>query len=112
MFIDYLEVEDNFRMSKKNSDQDSDDKMENKLDLVEQHKQKETFSVHLEPSLFKQRNDQPNDIKKTALLICFLNIAISLLQILLVVILKRISECPYMMSMGMNVRMLYLKNQL
>ena len=40
MFIDSLEVEDNLRMSKKNSDQDSGDKMEKKLDLVEQHKQK------------------------------------------------------------------------
>ena len=37
MFIDCLEVEDNLRMSKKISDQDSGDKMENKLDLVEKH---------------------------------------------------------------------------
>ena len=64
MFIDCLEVEDNLRMSNKISDQDSGDKMENKLDLVEQHKQKETFSVHLKPSLTKQENDQPNDVKE------------------------------------------------
>ena len=40
MFIDCLEVEYNLRMSKKFSDQDNGDKMEKKLDLVEQHKQK------------------------------------------------------------------------
>ena len=34
IFIDCLEVEDNLRMSKKNSDQDSGDKMEKKLDFV------------------------------------------------------------------------------
>ena len=34
--------------------------MEKKLDLDKQHKQKETFSVHLKPSLSKHRNDQPN----------------------------------------------------
>ena len=38
--------------------------MKNKLDLVEQHKQKETFSVHLKPSLSKQKNDQPSDVKE------------------------------------------------
>ena len=38
MFMDCLEVEDNIRMSKKFSDQDSDDKIEKKLNLVEQHK--------------------------------------------------------------------------
>ena len=43
MFIDCLEVEDNLRMSKKISDQDSGDKMEKKLELVEAHKQKRTF---------------------------------------------------------------------
>ena len=64
MFIDCLEVEDNLRMPKTFSDQDSGDKMENKLDLFEKHKQKETFSVHLKPSLSKQRNDRPNDVKE------------------------------------------------
>ena len=64
MFIDCLEVEDNLRMSKKISDQDSGDKMEKKLDLVEKHKQWETFSVHLKPSLSKQRIDQPSDVKE------------------------------------------------
>ena len=64
IFIDCLEVEDNLRMSKKNSSQDSGDKMEKKLDLVEQPKQKETFYVHLKPSLSKQRNDRPNDVKE------------------------------------------------
>ena len=64
MFIDCLEVEDNIRMSKRISDQDNGDKMEKKLDLVEQHKQQETVSVHLKPSLSKQRNDHPNDVKE------------------------------------------------
>ena len=64
MFIDCLEVEDNLTMSKNVSDQDNGDNMENKLDLVEQHKQKETFSVHLKPSLSKQKNDQPSDVKE------------------------------------------------
>ena len=64
MFIDCLEVEDNLRMSNFFSDQDSGNKMENKLDLVEQHKHKETFSVHLKPSLSKQGNYQPNDVKE------------------------------------------------
>ena len=64
MFIDCLEVEDNIRMSKNVLDQDNGDKLEKKLDLVEQHKQKEKFSVHLKPSLSKQRNDEPNDIKE------------------------------------------------
>ena len=40
MFIDCLEVEDNLRMSKKILDQGRGDKMEKKLDLVEQHIQK------------------------------------------------------------------------
>ena len=53
MFIDCLEVEDNIRMSKKISDQDSGDKMEKKLELVKPHKQSETFSLHLKPSLSK-----------------------------------------------------------
>ena len=35
MFIDCLEVEKNLRMSKTISDQDSGDKMEKKLDLVQ-----------------------------------------------------------------------------
>ena len=38
--------------------------MENKLDLVEQHKHKETFSMHLKPSRSKKRNDHPNDVKE------------------------------------------------
>ena len=110
MFIDCLEVKENLRMSKKISDQDNGDKMEKKLDLIEKHKQKETLSMHLKPSLSKQRNDQPVILRKIVLLICFLKIAISLFQILLVVILKRISVCPYMMNMRMNTWMLYLKN--
>ena len=57
MFIDCLEVQDNLRLSENISDQDSGDKMENKLDLDEKHKQKETFSEHLKPSHSKQRND-------------------------------------------------------
>ena len=58
MFIDCLEVEDNIRMSKRISDQGSGE-MEKKLDLVETHKQKETFYGRLKPSLSKQKNDQP-----------------------------------------------------
>ena len=61
--MDYLEVEDNLKMSKKFLDQHSDEKIENKLNLVEQHRQKETFSGHLKPSLSKQGNDKPNDVK-------------------------------------------------
>ena len=38
--------------------------MEKKLDLVEQHKQKETFSMHLKPSLSIQKNDQASDVKE------------------------------------------------
>ena len=38
--------------------------MEKKLELVEPHKQKETFSVHLKRSLSKHINDQPNDLKE------------------------------------------------
>ena len=108
MFIDCLEVEENLRMYKKKSDQDSGDKMENKLDLVEKHKQKKTFSEHLKPSHSKQRNDQPNDVKEDGSTNMFLKIAIGQLQILLVIILKRISVCPYMMNMRMNAWILYL----
>ena len=38
--------------------------MEKKLDLVEQHKQNEIFFVHLKPSLSKQRNGHPSDVKE------------------------------------------------
>ena len=40
MFIDCMEVEDNLNMTKKSSDQDSGDKIEKKLDLVQQHKKR------------------------------------------------------------------------
>ena len=62
--MDGLEVEDNLRMSKIFSDQDNGDKMENKLDLVQKHKQRENFYVHLKPSLSKHKNDHPSDIKR------------------------------------------------
>ena len=39
MFIDSLQVEDNLRMSKKIIDQDSDDKIEKKLEMEKQHEQ-------------------------------------------------------------------------
>ena len=42
MFIDSLKVEDNLRMSKNLSDQDSGDKIDKELELEEQH-EKETF---------------------------------------------------------------------
>ena len=86
MFIDCLEVEDNLRMSKNISNQDSGDKMENKLDLIEKHKQKETFHVHLKPSLSKQRNDHPNDVKEDGFTNLFSEDCSHLVAIMLVVI--------------------------
>ena len=112
MFIDCLEIEDNLRMSKKIPDQDSGDKMENKLDLVEQHKQKETFSVHLKPSLSKQKNDQPSDVKEDGFTNLFYEDCNHLVTNLVSGDFKNISVFPYMRNMRMNTWMLYLKNQL
>ena len=40
MFIDYLEVEDNLRMSKRIAERDSVNEMDVELELVEQHEKK------------------------------------------------------------------------
>ena len=48
MFIDSLEVEDNLRMSKRISEQDSVNKMEKELELEEIYEQEE-FALHSNP---------------------------------------------------------------
>ena len=62
MFIDSLEVEENIRMSKNILDQDNGDKIEKELELVEQHEQKETFSLHLKHYFSEQKDDQTNNV--------------------------------------------------
>ena len=63
MFIDSSEVEHNLRMSKKNSDQDSGDKIGRELELKEQHEQ-ETFSLHFHPSYCDKNDDHPNNVQE------------------------------------------------
>ena len=38
--------------------------MEKKLELVEKHEQKETFSLHFKPSFSEHKDDQPSDVKE------------------------------------------------
>ena len=64
MLIDCLEVGENLRMSEEVSGQDSGDRIKEKLDLFEQHKQEGTFSMHIKPSLSKHRNGQPSNLKE------------------------------------------------
>ena len=56
MFIDCLEVEGNLRMSKIIAKGDSVNEMDKEIDLVEQHEQKETFSLHFKPSFSKHKD--------------------------------------------------------
>ena len=63
MCIDSLEVEDNLRMSKKILDKYSGDKIENELQLEEQHG-KETFSSHSNPSFFEKEYDHPSNVQE------------------------------------------------
>ena len=49
MFNDFLEVEENLRMSKRIIDQDSDDKIEKKIEMEKQH-EKEEFIPHFNSS--------------------------------------------------------------
>ena len=53
MFIDSLEVEDNIRMSKNISNQVSDNKIEEGLELEERYEQKE-LALHLNTSICEQ----------------------------------------------------------
>ena len=64
MLIDCLEVGENLRMSEEVSGQDRGDRIKEKLDLFEQHKQEGTFSMHIKPSLSKHRNGQPSNLKE------------------------------------------------
>ena len=64
IFIDCLEFEENIKISKKMSNQDSGGEMKDKLELVGPHKPRETVPVHPKPWLTKQRDDQPYDVKE------------------------------------------------
>ena len=62
MFIDSLEVEDNLRMSRKFSNQDSDDKMGRKLELNEKCEPEE-LAFPSNPCLYGKEKDQINVVQ-------------------------------------------------
>ena len=63
MFIDSLEVEENLRMSKKNSNVDDNNKMERELELNEKYEQKEPFLPY-NFILYEQEDDPINDVEE------------------------------------------------
>ena len=63
MFIDSLEVEDNLRMSKKISYQDSNNRMEKELDFNEKYEQKEP-ALPSNSILCEEEDDQINDVQE------------------------------------------------
>ena len=63
MFIDSLEVEENIRMSKKNSNVDNNNKMERELELNEKYEQKEPPLPYIS-ILYEQEDDPINDVQE------------------------------------------------
>ena len=63
VFIDYLEVEDNRRLSKFFSDQDNGDKMEKELELVERYEQEE-LALPSNSIFCEKKVDQTNDVQR------------------------------------------------
>ena len=60
MFTDFLEVEENLKMSQKVSGQDSGGEIKDTLKLVGPHKWKGIVPIRLKISLTRQENDQPD----------------------------------------------------
>ena len=111
MFIDYLEVDDNLRMSKKISNQDNGNKMENKLELVKPHKQKE-LALHANYVFCEQKDDQLSDVKEDGFTNLFSKNCNQTITNFVSGDFKKISEHLYMMNTRMITWIMYPNRQL